>query len=195
MSYVNYNSIRRKISKSTKLVDQTEKFVENKFEKEKDKFLSSFEDHPVTKEISAGPKAANLSNTLGGRGNLFSFIGFDKSDDPIESVKNFIESRFRINKPKVISRAGKIKLDFKIEYPSIEDLKKVTPMPWEGGKSWMSSIEKGISGFSNYVFKRFVEGRSGEALQAEAKVRGTSYKPVKYMSGIISDFIKGMKIR
>jgi hypothetical protein len=109
-----------------------------------------------------------------------------------EAVKNYINSHFKLSKPKVVSRGGKIRLDFKVEYPSVDDLKKVSPMPWEGGRSWISSIEKGISGFSNYVYKRFVEGRSGEALQAETKLRSGSYKPVSYMSEIINKFKKGI---
>ena len=192
MGYVNYQSIRSKISKSKKLIDDTENIVKKRFEEQKDLYIEAFDSHKITKEIEDGPTASNSSGTLGGIGNLFSFIGFDKSDNPIETVKNYINSHFKLNKPKVVSKNGKIRLDFKVEYPSIDDLKKVTPMPWEGGRSWVSSIEKGISGFSNYVYKRFVEGRSGEALQSDTKLRSGSYKPVSYMSEIISKFKKGM---
>jgi len=192
MAYVNYQSIRSKISESKKLIDDTESIVKKRFEEQKDLYIQAFDSHKITQEIEEGPNTSNSSGTLGGVGNLFSFIGFDKSDSPIETVKNYINSHFKLSKPKVVSKAGRIRLDFKVEYPSLEDLKKSTPMPWEGGRSWISSIEKGISGFSNYVYKRFVEGRSGEALQAETKIRSGSYKPVSYMSEIISKFKKGM---
>ena len=145
MGYVNYESIRTKISKSKKLIDETENIVKKRFEEQKDLYIEAFDSHKITKEIEDGPTASNSSGTLGGIGNLFSFIGFDKSDDPIETVKKYITSHFKLSKPKVISRGGKIRLDFKVEYPSLDDLKKVSPMPWEGGKSWVSSIEKGIS--------------------------------------------------
>lgn len=192
MGYVNYQSIRTKISKSKKLIDDTENIVKKRFEDQKDLYIQAFDSHKITKEIQDGPTASNSSGTLGGVGNLFSFIGFNKSDNPIETVKNYINSHFKLNKPKITSKGGRIRLDFKVEYPSIDDLKKSTPMPWEGGRSWISSIEKGISGFSNYVYKRFVEGRSGEALQSDTKLRSGSYKPVSYMSEIISKFKKGM---
>lgn len=192
MAYVNYQSIRTKISKSKKLIDDTENIVKKRFEEQKDLYIQAFDSHKITKEIEEGPNTSNSSATLGGVGNLFSFIGFDKSDSPIETVKNYINSHFKLSKPKIVSKGGRVRLDFKVEYPSIDDLKKSTPMPWEGGRSWISSIEKGISGFSNYVYKRFVEGRSGEALQAETKIRSGSYKPVSYMSEIISKFKKGM---
>jgi hypothetical protein len=192
MGYVNYQSIRTKISKSKKLIDDTENIVKKRFEDQKDLYIQAFDSHKITQEIQDGPTASNSSGTLGGVGNLFSFIGFDKSDNPIETVKNYISSHFKLSKPKITSKGGKIRLDFTVEYPSIDDLKKSTPMPWEGGRSWISSIEKGISGFSNYVYKRFVEGRSGEALQSDTKLRSGSYKPVSYMSEIISKFKKGM---
>ena len=38
--------------------------------------IKQFESHPVTKEISGGSSSSNVSGTLGGYGNLFSFIGF-----------------------------------------------------------------------------------------------------------------------
>ena len=192
MGYVNYESIRTKISKSKKLIDETENIVKKRFEEQKDLYIEAFDSHKITKEIEDGPTASNSSGTLGGIGNLFSFIGFDKSDDPIETVKKYITSHFKLSKPKVISRGGKIRLDFKVEYPSLDDLKKVSPMPWEGGKSWISSIEKGISGFSFYMYKKFGEGRSGEGLQTSTKIRPGNYKPVKYMSEIINNFLKNL---
>ena len=36
--------------------------------------LADFDRHPVTVEIEKGPDATNTSGTLGGVGNLFSFI-------------------------------------------------------------------------------------------------------------------------
>jgi len=41
--------------------------------------LKEFDKHHVTRELSQGPAGVNLSNTLNGVGNLFSFIGFIKA--------------------------------------------------------------------------------------------------------------------
>ena len=49
---------------------EAEKIVEEN----KRVMLAEFDAHPVTKEIKTGPDAQNSSKTLGGYGNLFSFI-------------------------------------------------------------------------------------------------------------------------
>ena len=38
--------------------------------------MKEFEEHTVTKEIEEGAGASNISSTLGGYGNLFTYIGF-----------------------------------------------------------------------------------------------------------------------
>ena len=48
--------------------------VRRKVEDEQKKLLEEFERHPVTVEISGGTSATNISGTLGGHGNLFSYI-------------------------------------------------------------------------------------------------------------------------
>ena len=60
--------------------------VLREFEREKAKLITEFARHPVTVEIEGGVGAANTSNTLGGRGNLFSFIGFESSDKPTAAI-------------------------------------------------------------------------------------------------------------
>ena len=54
-----------------------------KFERAKDEMIKDFLSLKVTQEIAGGPGALNMSGTLGGYGNLFSFIGFDMGDNPM----------------------------------------------------------------------------------------------------------------
>ena len=65
-------------------------------------------------------------------------------------------------------------------------------MPWEGGRSWVLGIERGISGFGYYLYKKFNEGRSKEGIQTKNKVRSSSFKKVRYMSEIINNFVKSI---
>ena len=55
------------------------------------KLMSEFENHPVTQEIEAGPGTSNISGTLNGYGDLFSYIGFDAGDNPIMAIKIILE--------------------------------------------------------------------------------------------------------
>lgn len=162
--------------------------MKNSFDNAKQEFLSEFENHPVTQEIEGGPSATNISNTLNGIGNLFSFIGFNKNDNPVQNLRNIIKNSFSFSNKKISNG-----IRFSVKYPSIEVIKRNTPMPWEAGNSWVNGIERGISGFSNYMYKRFIEGRSGTALQNQNKVRSSSYKRTNYISGMINDFVKNIK--
>ena len=77
-------------------------------------FLREFLNHPVSKEISEGPEGANISGTLGGYGNLFSFIGFEEGRKPISEIEDVMESLFSFTKNKATSRS----ITFKITYNS-----------------------------------------------------------------------------
>jgi len=186
MSKVKVNFAR--IVEESKAFDKaTEKKITKQYEISKNNFFSKFDNHPVTREIESGPTAINSSKTLNGNGNLFSYIGFDKSFDPIDSLRNILNKSFSFKKTK--TKKGK---RFTINYPSMEKIKSNTPLPWEGGNSWVAGIEKGISGFGNYMYKKFTEGRSGQGVQSKNKIRNTIFKRTKYMTDIINQFIREM---
>lgn len=187
MGKVNVN-FKRVVNENKKFQKEAERSAKNKYLENKEIFLKNFDDHPVTQEIADGATASNQSQTLNGIGNLFSFIGFYSSDNPIGDLRVALEKNFLFKR-----KNSKDKIQFMINYPSLEKIKPQTPMPWENGRSWVVGIEKGISGFSSYMYKKFVQGRSQEGLQSQNKVRGNSFRPTKYMTELIGDFIKGMK--
>jgi hypothetical protein len=192
MGSLNLNSIRNKIKDTKKLKETIDKSVKTKFQKAKEEYIESFLNHPVTKEIASGPEAANSSNTLSGRGNLFSFIGFNNGSNPIGQLESNIKESFSLDKQSTSVNQSKIKVKYKVSYPSQTDLEKNTPMPWEGGNSWVTAIERGISGFSNYMYKKFNSSRSGTGIQVKNKVTSGSYKPTKYFSEIINRFLNSV---
>jgi len=192
MGSINTNSIRNKIKNSKKIEQLVDKRINAQFETISENFLKDFENHPITKEIKSGPSASNSSGTLGGIGNLFSFIGFSVGSNPVEKVSEYIKRSFKIKKQSIYVKNGKIKVDYKISYPNAEELSSVSPMPWEGGNSWVLGIEKGISGFSNYMYKIFNKSRSGTGLQTDNTIRSGSFKPTKYISSIINNFINSV---
>lgn len=187
MAKVNVNF--KRIARNSKSLKKTgDDIVLKKYEQSKENFFEEFQSHPVTQEIQDGPTASNVSNTLNGVGNLFSFIGFDSSTSPIEDLEKLLKKKFSV---KVTRKDETVR--YTIDFPTLDKIKSSTPMPFERGNSWVVGIEKGISGFSNYLYKVFVQGRSKEALQAENKIRGSGYKKTRYLSEIINNFIKNMK--
>ena len=183
MNKINFD-LKKAIERTPAFQIKSEEIVREKYQESKEQFLDDFDNHAVTQEISEGPRATNSSNTLNGIGNLFSYIGFYAGDNPVSDLREVLEKNFNLKR----KSASK----FVVTYPDMELIKKNTPMPWEGGRSWVSGIEKGISGFGYYIYKKFLKGRSEEAVQSENKVRGSSFKRVRYMSEIIKNFTNNL---
>ena len=149
---LNQNKIAEAISKNSKMASLIRKevrsIVEEYVERSKEEMVQEYLNHPVTKEIDNGPEASNISSTLGGEGNLFSYIGFEEGSEPTESVKEILENSVKVSTRPEISVNGKnIKINFPVSGPTMGEIESETPMPFEGGKSWVSGVEKGISGF------------------------------------------------
>ena len=70
------------LRKSFEFVRYVKAVVKEEFQKIKRETIQEFDEHVVTREIEGGVNAENISRTLGGRGNLFSFIGFDANANP-----------------------------------------------------------------------------------------------------------------
>ena len=127
---------------------QARNIVRRAFEKLKTKMIAEFQGHPVTREIRGGINAQNISNTLGGITNLYSFIGFDSNSDPIEPIEDLLlrtDVRFvRINKQMI---------EFEVTLPEAKEIFAATPLPWAPGRSWAKGIESGLSGLGYYLKK------------------------------------------
>tara|TARA_Y100001938_G_scaffold119697_1_gene165930 strand:- start:2864 stop:3481 length:618 start_codon:yes stop_codon:yes gene_type:complete len=188
--------VKRKVQKPTaKTRVLARKKAERIFERAKKDLINSFKNHPVTQEIQAGPNSSNSSGTLGGYGNLFSYIGFAAGANPIATVLAALEDGVEMEKKAVEKKVGKFfEFAFNLKIPTMNVLSAITPMPWESGRSWLYGIEKGISGFSSYMYGRS-NGRSGAAIQTRNKIRSGGFRNTPYMSKILKDFKTELKKR
>lgn len=165
------------------------KFVYDAMEKEVQKIqaeiIQEFEQHPISKEIEEGISASNISNTLNGITNLYSFIGFDSGDRPLDAIRQELQKiKLKYN---VGSRG---ELIFTIDFPSAKDIFRVTPLPWAIGRSWAQGIENGISGLGYYI-KQKKNSRSGLGVQSDKQIRtGVRFKNTKYISELINKYNK-----
>lgn len=179
------NSLKKQLPRELK-TDFNKEF-KPKFEKIKQEMIKEFLSHPVTVEILSGPSASNLSGTLGGKANLFSFIGFDSSEEPIKPILEVLNSiSYKDNGP---SRKG-IGRDFVINIPEAEEIFLITPMPWAAGRSWAKGIESGISGLGYLLNKSTASSRSGVAIQSSRKVRQGAFRNTTYISSLIKKYKK-----
>jgi hypothetical protein len=192
---INFNQVRNEVASSYEQALKKEGiiFAQEILQENLDKYINEIENHPVSQEIANGPDGENISYTLDGKENLFAFIGFDAGDKPIEDLKNLIKENTFLDKRSTFN-SKTFELKFNIFTPSFEEIKSVTPLPFENGKSWVKGIEDGISGFGYYVYGLlFPRSRSKRGIQSKNKVRNGTFKTVKYMSEMYSNFIRNLK--
>lgn len=169
---------------------QVNSIIDSQFNKIKNNYIQEFINHPVTQEIKGGISATNISGTLGGITNLYSFIGFDEGTDPIKPIEELLQrSNYRII---FNNKATDSTIIFDI--PTSVQIFESAPMPWAIGRSWARGIETGISGLGYYL-KKTKNSRSGFGVQSSTnKIRpGTVFKNTKYISDLINRFSKDLK--
>lgn len=169
-----------------------EQRIKNAFDKERRKLLDDFENSDITKEIDSGPDASNSSNTLGGYGNLFTFIGFESGSDPISPLRSLLAKSIRIKTIRKKRNVLAFTLNFSV--PTIDEIKAVAPMPWSTD-NWVEAVEKGLSGLGQYMYtKNSKRGRSGKAIQIDAELTGNqNSNPTEYMTKILSDMLRNIE--
>ena len=173
-------------------IRQSGKFVKPKVEprlvKEfkimKEKMLSEFDNHPITRELEQ--KTSADPSAFVSHGSLFGFIGFEKESYPTEIVREMLEK----SELKFIRINGGI-VNFKALYPSKEELFAATPLPWASGRSWLNGIESGISGLGRYLKTENLDSsRSGGGIQSKSKFQSGRFTNTKYISEILNNFIE-----
>jgi len=189
MAEIDYKRLNINIGKFKVVKDAALEIAESKLSDSRKEFLREFSSHPVTVEIEAGETARNSSGTLGGYGNLFSFIGFQSGSKPAEAVKSLINKIRLIRKSYIKPEANGTLIKFNVLSPKKSDFEDATPIPWAAGRSWLTGIERGISGLG-YFISRVGIGRSEGGQQSDDKIRQSSFKNVSYFSKMYSDFFK-----
>ena len=164
-----------------------------------------FEASPVTRELEGGLDASNESNTLDAPfrededdtvANLWGFIGFEGSpEEVLAPIRDRLEPSHR-DGPKMVfagREADKMTYKYEIQAPNEDSIYDNTPLPWleRGGPSWIKRIEQGIPGIGHFLNVSNRPGsRSGGGVQIEGTLRSGRFKPVKYFSQILNNFLR-----
>jgi len=167
------------------------KYVLPIIEDAQEMLIKDFFNHPVTKEIKAGPSSSNSSGTLGGYGNLFAFIGFDRGDNPTNSIEEILRKKISVT-VRAISN-GRFRISI-LNAASKDEIFSVSQIPWASGSSWAEGIEKGMSNLGSFLYrsKGISKSRSGTGVQVLNDLRSTSFKTQPYISKIIDRFYKNV---
>jgi hypothetical protein len=154
--------------------------------------VRAFEEHSVTLEIDSGPSSDNFSQTLGGYGNLFSFIGFKETQRPTEGLRELLNKPIQVVNRGLLKR-GKELADYRFDIllPSVLQLELETPMPWADGDSWARGIEEGISGIGQFLAISVKASRSSGGIQVKANFDRT-FSKTPYLSKILDSFISAL---
>ena len=203
-SQLDMNRILKQIS--VEVPKSLEKFANREVRKKanaiKKEVLQQFDKHEVTKEIKKGPSGRS-SSLLGGQGNFFGFLGFEKGSQPIVALSEVLENSFNISskKGRVVKVSKNIfRVEFDIMMPNKLDIYSVTPLPWTT-KSWVQGVEKGITNYSQTVFQpRKGSGflydkysRSGVALQTPRQINFIKFSPTPYIINILEKAKRKLK--
>lgn len=156
--------------------------VKARFDAIKSIMMSQFDSHPVTVELKGGENSENVSGTLNGYGNLYSFLGF--TSDPISPLRQAIETMCAIQAG--MSQNGK-DLTFSFNVPDYTDLTPVGSLPWAFGGNWMEGIEKGIPNGYSFLYDERGNSRSGGGIQVETRLRDADFSPIPYLTPIFSE--------
>jgi len=155
-----------------------------KIEEMKKDMIRSFLGLGVTREILGGKNASNTSGTLGGYGNLFSFIGFPEGSSPVDPIVELLQqTNYRLTG---LTPRGTMKLI--ITLPSPAQIFRATPLPWAPGISWAQRIEVGLSGLGMYLDKS--GGRSGGGIQTSGPLRKGRFSNTPYISSFLKEWEK-----
>jgi hypothetical protein len=188
---INRKALEDEIFNSKAVKQLIAESVNKEINEQKEILINNFKSHPVTQELEGGESAKNISGTLGGYGNLFSFIGFNNGDSPISPILNLL-NQISINK-NIRYRNGVFQLQ--INVPSKEELAAISKMPWEVGRSWLFDVEKTISGLGAYLYGRFETSRSSTGIQSKRKIFNRAFRPVKYFDTMYNKFIKNLSLK
>ena len=189
--------LEKTVRNSAAVASQADLIIKRRVAGIKGVALREFDSHPVSKEIAQGPEAPNISNTLSGEGNLFSFIGFNKTSDPLAPVREILKSNLNLTSRQKKRRGAKgviIGYRYELSFPTFSTFDLVARMPWESGNSWVEGVEKGISGYSNYMYFKFGDGkdlkksRSGKALQVKKSANSGIFKTTPYITEILTNY-------
>lgn len=168
--------------------------VEDRIEAARSVLEKDFNEHEVTQSL----ETRSLAKSLGKKASFFEFLGFQQGDNPTKIIRKAFSPQYvsLVTGSGIARRSGKnITYNFKVKYPSMEEIYAVTPANFSGGRSWVKMVQRGVPGGGSlsYTLARFEQGdfnnsKSGSSIQSEYVVRNADYKGQPYVDEMLLRF-------
>ena len=188
---VNKNHLLLKIWGDQKLyvLSDLNKRARTKFNAAFDNLISRVESHPISQELLQ-KQTLDESQFLTVKGNLFSFLGFEASQNPVKELISFLKSTVKFRPAKQLKAQGFFgRAEAKAIYPTREDF-DFLGLAWEPGRSWVYALEEGVNNLGYYLFVQRAASRSGKGIQSKYQVRTLQFHPIPYLTPILEQFKK-----
>ena len=122
-------------------------------------------------------------------------MGFDAGSDPIvilrSSLKDFVKVQRNNGKLLKVDKT-RFLIEFPIDVPTVQEIYSVTPLSWTT-KSWVKGIERGITNYTNTIFKKSENSRSGVAIQSKQNIGFIKFRPTPYITPILKKLRQQLK--
>lgn len=148
--------------------------------------LKELNEHEVTRELEKGPSSGG-SSLLGGRGNFFGFLGFNRGEEPVAIIRGVFDQSIKVRNTKgKLKKVSKTSLswEFDVDIPTPVDVYKETPLEWSS-RSWVRGVEKGITNATKTIFLDSDRSRSGVAFQTTRNIGFINFRPTPYVTFIL----------
>lgn len=184
--------------KTTSVYKRVENFISaptrRTFERLKNEMISEFRQLPVIEALEYGPGfgSNDFAGILGGKGDLFSFLGFRRNVKPTNALYAVLKQMQLERIPGLRSRS---QIGWTVKnFPSVKDFEDVTrdQLEWADGFSWVTGLEKGVPGLGNYINYPFgpeKNSRSHFGLQKERGFNSTS-RPIQWITPFLNSWFK-----
>lgn len=194
---LNERLLREAVAKQGKrvLTAKMRPIIEMDFKVKKQQFLNEFDQHPVSKEIEAGPHAfSSFSSLAHAGGNLFSFLGFSEGQKPIKALREYFKDNINLKDTRRTRVKGRnIIFETPVEFPTVEEVDEFAASDSETSlarwddRSFTQILSRGVPGFPNYLFndEGFPNSESGTAVQVKTKLRGAESVKSNYVGDLL----------
>ena len=166
--------------------------AEGEFEDRRNNMLNEAENNPVSRDIESGNTG---EGGILGYGNLFSYIGFKKDSNPVQTLISLL-SEIRMDPiPTRNSRLGRFY--FKVNLPTRKEIGSETSkdLGTIGVDSWPHALEEGLTNLSQYLYdaEGLSRSTSGTGLQVRGIVKEREFPDLsgQYITKILDKMILG----